>query len=194
MTNETKYVIRSMSTTDCYPGGPAVTPYHLYLRKPELRRTAYWSTWQSEAMVFDTPQEAEAEIKRSLPNHQESAQVALIDGNMPSLWELRKMEPGVIAANEAREARFAANREVLAAKKKAAEEKAEAERDAYQGETTRAYAERLLIANKANTVEKTKRAAMIGCINASRLFPKSVPSYWADVAIQIEQLIDEETR
>lgn len=57
------YVIRSMSTTD-WNGRDPVVPYHCYLAWPEQRQGAWWTTYPSSAMRFDTMEEAEAEWKR----------------------------------------------------------------------------------------------------------------------------------
>lgn len=51
-----QFVIRSMSTTDMRPGADPV-PYHIYLRRPELRASAWWGGMH-EAMKFDTHKEA----------------------------------------------------------------------------------------------------------------------------------------
>ena len=58
------YVIRSMSTTNYYIGGPPVVPYHIYLRRPELRERAWWYRGIHEAQKFPTFEAALAEKNR----------------------------------------------------------------------------------------------------------------------------------
>lgn len=90
----TQYVVRSMTTTDYDPrSGKPVTPYHIYLMPSHKRARAYWSS-KHEAQTFATPQEAEAEIARSLHNWDggpdtKSQIVPYDDTNVPAYWELR---------------------------------------------------------------------------------------------------------
>jgi hypothetical protein len=82
-----------MSTTD-WNGREPVTPYNIYLMKPEQRRGAYWHAWSGHAQQFATPQEAEAEARRILPpdRYGSSWDVAPHDHRaMPDFWELRDM-------------------------------------------------------------------------------------------------------
>lgn len=72
-----KFVIRSMSTTDYRPAWRSGTtfvpeqlpqPYHIYLLEREKRTGAYWSGLHG-AMKFETEEAAQAEIDRySLTN------------------------------------------------------------------------------------------------------------------------------
>jgi hypothetical protein len=52
-----------MTTTDAMRGKP-VEPYHIYLRRPEHRASAWWSTSRMETMEFATFEEAVAERDR----------------------------------------------------------------------------------------------------------------------------------
>jgi hypothetical protein len=51
--NIAMYVIRSMSTTDANRAEP-ITPYHLYLLKPEKRIGAYWTSSKFDIATFAT--------------------------------------------------------------------------------------------------------------------------------------------
>jgi len=53
----TKYVIRSMSTTNLNEG---CVPYHVYLMRTENRNAAYWSSYLN-TMFFDSIEAAETE-------------------------------------------------------------------------------------------------------------------------------------
>lgn len=95
MTTTNKYVVRSMTTTDFdVVRGIQAEPYHIYLMPPHKRVGAYWASI-FHAQLFDTPQEAEAEIARSLHGlypHQpdtDSQVVPVDDSKMPAYWELR---------------------------------------------------------------------------------------------------------
>jgi hypothetical protein len=86
----TKYVVRSMSTTDM----PECKPYHVYLMPSHKRTGAYWTSGLWDAQRFDTPQEAEAEIARSLkdwngkPDHR--SQIVPEDHrHVPTYWEIQ---------------------------------------------------------------------------------------------------------
>lgn len=82
----TKYVVRSMSTTDSVRGSAPV-PYHVYLLPPEKRLGAYWSS-PHRAQLFASPQEAEAEAVRS---NTSGYQVAPADDTqMPAYWDIRR--------------------------------------------------------------------------------------------------------
>lgn len=87
--NPTKYVVRSMSTTDYCLGGPAIRQYHIYLLPRAERKGAYWATYG--AQVFDTPQEAEAEAKRSLPRDDHWQIAPLNDTTMMDYWDLDQL-------------------------------------------------------------------------------------------------------
>jgi hypothetical protein len=88
MTNQTKYVIRSMSTTDYdVRTGQGSEPFHIYLMPSAKRAGAYWGG-KFAGEVFDTPQAADVEAKRSLPDGR--YQIAMLDDRtMPTYWELR---------------------------------------------------------------------------------------------------------
>ena len=90
------YVIRSMSTTDFYPGGPPVTPYHVYLLPPGERKGAYWSRLLGLAQQFATVEEAEAECERALPARDEWERkryrhdiVPVDHDGLPTFWEMQ---------------------------------------------------------------------------------------------------------
>jgi len=89
------YVIRSMSTTDFYPGGPPVTPYHVYLLPPGERKGAYWSRLRGQAQQFATVEEAEAERDRALPvregdrNSYRHDIVPYDHDALPTFWEMQ---------------------------------------------------------------------------------------------------------
>jgi len=83
------FVIRSMSTTDAVPG-QQVKPYHIYLRREELRAGAWWGG-AHEAMKFATHAEALDYVARrpSLTY----AEVASDDADargLPTYWENRR--------------------------------------------------------------------------------------------------------
>lgn len=84
----TTFIVRSMSTTD-YTGPGTVRPYHIYLRRPELRKGAYWA-WKGEAQQFATKEEAQAEINRALgkPQYGHGPQIVPFnDEKLPTYWE-----------------------------------------------------------------------------------------------------------
>lgn len=95
-----RYVIRSMTTTDYdYRSCNPVIPYHIYLRKPECRGRAWWSSL-SDAMFFATPQEAQAELDRAFGDKLAYGNVRSQDGlqivptnntTVPDFWEIQKM-------------------------------------------------------------------------------------------------------
>jgi hypothetical protein len=86
----TKYVVRSMTTTDFdVRSGKAPVPYHIYLMPSIKRVGAYWSS-AFQAEMFDSPQAAEAEAKRSLSNDHYDI-VPFSDKDVPTYWELQDM-------------------------------------------------------------------------------------------------------
>lgn len=89
----TKYVIRSMTTTDATRDNAPV-PYHVYLIKPEKRRGAYWCRCSSDIATFDSIEAAQAEIDRSLPQREvyEPLQdiVPQDDRAVPTFWDARR--------------------------------------------------------------------------------------------------------
>jgi hypothetical protein len=80
-----KFVIRSMSTTDARPGHP-VEPYHIYLLPPHERLGAYWSN-QFRAMTFDSAADAQAEADRV---NLKGYDIAPCDGSAPNYWDRRR--------------------------------------------------------------------------------------------------------
>lgn len=90
----TKFVIRSMSTTDyrmAYRSGATFVPeqkpvpYHVYLMPLEKRRGAYWNRFLGDAMTFETVEAAQAEIDRC---DLTSCDIAPYDhSNLPAYWE-----------------------------------------------------------------------------------------------------------
>ena len=86
------YVLRSMTTSDYDYRRPLtpVVPYHIYLLPPEKRRRAYWTRFVGEAMKFASPQEAEAEERRSLSDVRANVMPER-DGEYPTYWDLQKM-------------------------------------------------------------------------------------------------------
>jgi hypothetical protein len=85
----TRYVIRSMTTTNFDGRAGSIRPYHIYLLPREKRFGAYWST--VGAMTFDSPQEAEAEAARSLPDSDRVNIVPERDQDIPTFWELQEL-------------------------------------------------------------------------------------------------------
>ena len=85
----TKYMIRSMTTTDYdVRTGKGSEPFHIYLMPAAQRRGAYWGS-KFAGETFDTPQAADAEAKRSLRD--DRYQIAMADDRtMPAYWELRR--------------------------------------------------------------------------------------------------------
>lgn len=89
-----KFVIRSMSTTDyrmAYRSGTTFVPeqkpepYHVYLMPAEKRRGAWWNRFLGDAMTFETVEDAQAEIDR---HGLTSCDVAPYDhSNLPAYWE-----------------------------------------------------------------------------------------------------------
>ena len=89
-----KFVIRSMSTTDYVPayrsGADRVpeqkpVPYHVYLMPAEKRRSAFWNRFLGDAMTFETVEAAQAEIAR---HGLTSCDVVPYDhSNLPAYWE-----------------------------------------------------------------------------------------------------------
>jgi hypothetical protein len=68
-----KFIIRSMSTTDYVmayrSGGELIpeqkpVPYHVFLRRPDKRQSAFWSRFQNEAMTFATAEDAQVEAHK----------------------------------------------------------------------------------------------------------------------------------
>src|SRR5215831_19646157 len=85
-----KYVVRSMSTSD-WNGRDPVVPYHIYLLPPTERAGAYWASY-FRAQLFDTPQAAEAEARRSLKSDYWNWDVVPANHeSCPDFWELRDM-------------------------------------------------------------------------------------------------------
>ena len=96
----TKFVIRSMTTTDFdwRAHTKKVTPYHLYLMKPECRRGAYWSTRNSDTMLFDSIEAALDHGKAALNKNDDWSirmsndnwdVVPLDDRELPTFWDVR---------------------------------------------------------------------------------------------------------
>lgn len=89
----TQFVVRSMTTTDWRPGGPHVTPYHIYLRTADKRVSAYWSD-RYEAAKFESIEAAEKEIEAWLRNDKIGTRrpdiVPVDDRNVPTYWDARK--------------------------------------------------------------------------------------------------------
>lgn len=85
------YVIRSMTTTD-WNGRDPVTPYHIYLMKPEHRRGAYWTPYGQQIMRFETLEEAEAEWRRIKLDKLGRRDIAPIDCKVP-VWEAINHQP-----------------------------------------------------------------------------------------------------
>ena len=55
----TQYLIRSMSTTDYAPQyKQEARPFHIYLLKPEERRSAFWSVYCGMVQQFDSIDDA----------------------------------------------------------------------------------------------------------------------------------------
>jgi hypothetical protein len=89
-----KWVIRSMSTTDYQWGAGAkpVTPYHIYLMRPECRGSAWWSACRFETALFDSPQAADAEARMLFAKHREHWDVVpALDGDIPTYWDIQEM-------------------------------------------------------------------------------------------------------
>lgn len=88
----TKFVIRTMTTTDWRPG-QHITPYHLYLRPAHERTSAYWVSYGKRA-EFDSIEEAEAEIEAWLRNDKTGTRrpdiVPVNDRDVPTYWDARK--------------------------------------------------------------------------------------------------------
>ena len=83
------YVIRSMSTTDACRDQP-ITPYHIYLLKPEKRIGAYWARHQIDAAKFDTVEAALEEGARCLRGDTSFDVVPQNDSQVPTYWDARK--------------------------------------------------------------------------------------------------------
>ena len=104
-----KYVVRSMTTTDAdWRTRAPVTPYHIYLVPPMERGGAYWGS-KYRAQLFDSPQEAEAEVARCLPRDGEYGSYVNIvpadDRDVPTYWDIQELnKPRQDAAYEARRA------------------------------------------------------------------------------------------
>lgn len=96
----TKFVIRSMSTTDYVCAGHGrpeqkPEPYHIYLVKPENRAGAWWRNWIGDAMKFDTMEAAQAEIDRCFAGKAwyELPQPVAMDGKLSYRLEELPMTP-----------------------------------------------------------------------------------------------------
>lgn len=85
------YVIRSMSTSD-YNGRDPVTPYHIYLMKPEHRQGACWTPYGQQIMRFDTLEAAEAEWRRINLDKCGRRDIAPTDCKVP-VWEAINYQP-----------------------------------------------------------------------------------------------------
>ncbi len=91
-----QFKIRSMSTTDAGWGKYAapIMPYHIYLRKPEFRTSAYWCQSPSETATFESVEAAQAEIDRSFPRVEKYEPlldiVPVDDRSVPTFWDARK--------------------------------------------------------------------------------------------------------
>lgn len=92
-----KFVIRSMSTTDYVigrPGYPAQqpVPYHIYLKRRELRSGAYWTTFMPDVATFDSIEDAIAHGKASLRDERfDVVPFAPNDSvRVPTYWDARK--------------------------------------------------------------------------------------------------------
>jgi hypothetical protein len=95
MTTATKYVVRSMTTTDFdIVRGIAPVPYHVYLMPCKQRAGAYWSSIY-RAQTFATIAEAEAEIDRAFTNRDKwwrRPEIAPVnDRDVPTYWNNQKV-------------------------------------------------------------------------------------------------------
>ncbi len=89
-----KFVVRSMSTTNYYPafrsGGKLIPeqlpqPYHVYLLEVAKRIGAYWSSSPFSAMTFETEEAAQAEIDRC---ELTTCDIVPVDhSHLPNFWD-----------------------------------------------------------------------------------------------------------
>ena len=86
----TRYVIRSMSTSDFdWRSKEPARPYHIYLLPPEQRRGAYWSHLGA-AMTFESPEAAYREGIACLgKGYFDIAPVG--NPNWPDFWDIQAM-------------------------------------------------------------------------------------------------------
>lgn len=84
----TKFVIRSMTTTDYDPlNARTPKPFHIYLMPEHKRTRAYWSG-PYDALQFDTAEAAYAEIaKLGLARRCPPEVVPAQDGDVPAFWD-----------------------------------------------------------------------------------------------------------
>jgi len=96
----TKFVIRSMSTTDYDPrSGSKPEPYHLYLARSECRGGAYWrSRFSSEIMTFESIEDALCHGENHLNKLDDWSirhgndrfdVVPFVDKDVPTYWDAR---------------------------------------------------------------------------------------------------------
>lgn len=94
----TKFVIRSMSTTDYRPAyrrgdyfEPAQQPkpYHIFLKEAGKRHGAYWASYGDIAR-FETAEEAEAEAKRANVTGYDIVPQDFAAQGLPNCWDARK--------------------------------------------------------------------------------------------------------
>lgn len=83
----TRYVIRSMSTTDA-SYGQKPEPYHIYLLKPERRGSAYWSTSCVDRATFDSIEAAVKHGREALDRDTFDV-VPQNDSAVPTYWDAR---------------------------------------------------------------------------------------------------------
>lgn len=90
----TKFVVRSMSTTNYQPAmrcgdklipAQQPKPYHVYLLEVAKRIGAYWSSSPFSAMTFETEEAAQAEIDRCGLT---SCDIVPVDhSKLPNFWD-----------------------------------------------------------------------------------------------------------
>jgi hypothetical protein len=91
------FLIRSVSTTDYMPawnGHPAQkpVPYHIYLMRPETRRTAWWNRDKGYAQQFKTEAEARAYIEATTQLRDRLSRPQVVpfnDNDLPPYWAER---------------------------------------------------------------------------------------------------------
>ena len=86
----TKYLIRSMSTTDYAPQyNQYPQPFHIYLKKPERRRPHdCWSVYCGDLQLFNSIDDALVHGAAVLGDERFDV-VPVIDLDLPTYWEAR---------------------------------------------------------------------------------------------------------